>query len=131
LPHIRVSTICPLSLPIIPQSSATVEVSIIDTSFRISGLSSSIFFGPDIKGFDAFSCNAHAFLIKHADVQTGKETKMLFDMDSPKDWEHDLSPAMVERIKGWGAKVEIVKNVSEILEENRVSLNSIDSIFWR
>lgn len=118
-------------LPSIPPSTSTVSVSIIDTSFRISSLSTSIFLGPELEGFDKFDLRTYAFLITHSDTQTGKRTKILFDLGPPKDWEHDLAPTLVERIGGWGAKIEIEKNVSEILEENGVPLDSIDAVVWR
>ena len=116
---------------IIPPSLSTVDVFIIDTSFRLSDLSTSLFLGPEIKGFDNYRAIGYAFLITHTDYQTGKKTKVLFDLGPPKDWEHDLAPALVERITGWGATIKIDMNVSEILENNGVPLGSIDAIIWR
>ncbi|KAG9784240.1 hypothetical protein KCU88_g2804, partial [Aureobasidium melanogenum] len=114
----------------IPESTSTVDVSIIDTSFLISDAPSSYFFGPDIKGFETFTANAYSFFITHTDRSTGKTTRLLFDLGPPKNWEQDLAPFLVEVVHGWGSKIEIKKYVSEILEENGVSLDTIDAVVW-
>jgi hypothetical protein len=119
------------SLPKIPQSETTVEVSIIDTSFRISNCPTSFFLGPQIDGYETFSCNAYAFLITHTDAQSAVERKILFDLGPPKDWERDLPEPLVQRIKSWGASIEIRNYLSEILEDNGVSLDEIDTVIWR
>lgn len=119
------------SLPKAPQSDATVEVSIIDTSFRISNLPTSMFLGPQIDGYETFSCNAYAFLITHTDTQSAAERKILFDLGPPQDWERDLPEPLVQRIKSWGASIEMQKYVSEILEDGGVSLEGIDTVIWR
>ena len=115
----------------IPESGSTVEVCIIDTTFCLSDLSPSVFFGPEIKGFDNFRAVAYSFLITHTHQQTRKNTRVLFDLGPPKDWKNDLAPALVERITGWGATIKIERNVSEILEAHGVPLSSIDAIVWR
>ncbi len=115
----------------IPNSIITAQVSIIDTSLRISGIPSPVFLGPDLEGFEKLSLNAYAFLISHIDSQTGQKRRILFDLGPPKDWEHDLPPSLVQRIKSWGATIEIDKNISEIIEGHGVPLESIEATIWR
>lgn len=109
----------------IPHSDVTVKVSIIDTTSHIAGIPTNIFVQPPIKGYDCLDCPAYSFLIEHP---SGK--RLLFDLGVRKDWEN-LAPRVVEHIRKGGWKVEVEKDVAEILRENRVQPESIDAIVWR
>lgn len=66
-----------------------------------------------------------SFLIEHA----GK--RILFDLGIRKDWEN-LPPGIVGVVHHVGSKISIEKDVSEILEENDISVKdgAIDSVIW-
>jgi hypothetical protein len=120
-----------LQKPNIPSSTATVDVSIIDSTFRLSGLSPSYFLGPSIDGFDSYHCLTYSFMITHHDPTTNKQTRLLFDLGPPKDWREDLPPPLAKRIQGWNADIKVEKNVSEILEEDGLALESVNTLVWR
>lgn len=109
----------------IPNSDVTVKVSIINTTSHIAGIPTSIFVQPPIKGYDYLDCPAYSFLIEHP---SGK--RILFDLGVRKDWQN-LAPRIVEHIRNGGWKVDVKKNVADILHENGVPLESIDAIVWR
>ncbi len=66
-----------------------------------------------------------AFLIEH------NGQKLLFDLGVRKDWEASSPPSLVGPMKLSGWNVEVEKNVSETLQDNGTSLDSIDAIIWR
>jgi glyoxylase-like metal-dependent hydrolase (beta-lactamase superfamily II) len=67
---------------------------------------------------------AYSFLIEHS---TGQ--KVLFDLSTRKDWEN-LSPMIIDRVKGGNWKVVRGRSVVEILEENGIKGGDIDAIIW-
>lgn len=109
----------------VPLSDITVKVSIIDTTSHISGIPTSVFVQPQIKGYDYLDCPAFSFLIEHPDGR-----RILFDLGVRKDWSN-LAPRIVNRIKDNDWRVTIEKGVSEILLENDVKPESIEGIVWR
>lgn len=120
-----ISTMAATSL-IIPESSSTVDVHIIDSTSRIHGIPTDTFMEPKIKGYNVISCPAFSFLIEHP--KSGQ--KLLFDLGVRKDWEN-LSTRIYNRITdaGWSVKVE--RGVADILKDNGVDPQSINSIIWR
>ena len=68
---------------------------------------------------------AFAFLIEH------NGQKVLFDLGMRKDWGSSSPPSLADQMKLGKWKVEVEKNVSEVLQDNGMSLNSIDAIIWR
>lgn len=68
---------------------------------------------------------AFAFLIEH------NGQKLLFDLGVRKDWEANGPPSLADPVKFGGWEVEVEKNVSEVLQDNGTSLDSIDAIIWR
>lgn len=109
----------------IPSSTSTVNVRIINSTSRIKGIPTSIFFEPEIKGFDVLDCPAYSFLIDHP---SGR--KLLWDLGVRKDWEN-LPPRILKRIKDGGWQVSVEKGVAEILEEGGVKPEEIESIVRR
>lgn len=113
----------------IPPGSSTVSVSIIDTTFD-ADIPTGPFLAPAPKGFDIWHAVAYSFLITHTDPD-GKQRRVLFDLGSPTDLENDFPPAVAQMIKDLGGRMEAKKNVSEILVDNGVDLECIESIIWR
>jgi hypothetical protein len=102
----------------------------IDTTMRLVGLQTSVFMGPEIKGFEKWTGPAFAFLVTHTDP-TGKERKIVFDLGLPKDFDNDLPPHIIQPAHAIVDDIIVTKYVSEILEENGVPLDSIESVIWR
>ncbi|KAL2355243.1 beta-lactamase-like protein [Cryomyces antarcticus] len=107
----------------IPESTCTVQVSIIDSTSRFE-MNIAPFLQPDIKGKTKLTCPAFSFLIEHS---SGK--KILFDLGVRKDFEN-LAPHIVEMAKKGGWIVNTEKNVSEIISENGTEPKDIDAIIW-
>ncbi|KAK1990187.1 metallo-beta-lactamase superfamily protein [Colletotrichum falcatum] len=112
----------------IPASTATVQVSIIDTTFD-GDLPTAPFMGPAIKGFERWHGVGYAFLVTHADAE-GNERRVLFDLGLPRDGDNDISPPVIEAAKAMDARMTAQKYVSEILAENGVDLGSIEALIW-
>ena len=109
----------------IPESSSTVDISIIDTTSRIR-LPSSSLFQPSIKGNETLDAPAYSFLIEHP----ANGRKLLFDLGLRKDWQN-LAPAFSDMVKEGHGTVQIEKNVAEILVEGGVKLEDIEALIWR
>ncbi|KAJ1303845.1 hypothetical protein OPQ81_008265 [Rhizoctonia solani] len=108
----------------IPASDHVVKLSIIDTTTRMNGLASSMFFEPAVKGHEYLSAPAYSFLIEN---ESG--TRVLFDLAVPKKWEN-TAPIMVNFVRQLGWEIEVTKNVSDILIEHGIPLDSISTIIW-
>jgi len=114
----------------IPKGNSTVIVSIIDTETRIHNIRSTVFLHPDIEGHSHLSdCPAWSFLIEHVD-ENGEQKNYIFDLSVRKDLENltTRNRNLMERM-GW--KVDITKDVADVLEGAGKSLDSIDGIIWR
>ncbi|EUC64509.1 N-acyl homoserine lactonase AttM, putative, partial [Rhizoctonia solani AG-3 Rhs1AP] len=92
----------------------------------MNGLPSSLFLEPAIKGHKHLSTPtpAYSFLIENE-----SDTKVLFDLGIPQKWE-DTAPSMVNIVRHFGWDISVTKNVSDILVEHGVALESISSIIW-
>lgn len=108
---------------IIPSSTVTVKVRIIDTTSSIV-VSPGQFFEPEIKGTSQVTIPVFSFLVEH---DSGR--KVLFDLGVRKDWEN-LAPATLQRLRIGGWEVKVKKDVREQLEENGVAGKDIESIIW-
>ncbi|KAG8741967.1 hypothetical protein FRC10_002233 [Ceratobasidium sp. 414] len=109
----------------IPPSDTTVKVSVIDTTSRIKGLPTSLFFAPLIPGNDIMKAPAYGFLIEHE--PSGK--KLLFDLGVSKNWKNG-PPTVANAIIGNQWQIDVEKDVSEILVEHGVPLKSINTVIW-
>jgi glyoxylase-like metal-dependent hydrolase (beta-lactamase superfamily II) len=67
---------------------------------------------------------SYSFIIQHP---SGR--KILFDLGLRKDW-WNLTPATSNFLKTAGWKLEVTKNVSDILRENGESLEDIEAVIW-
>ncbi|KAL1965792.1 hypothetical protein VTN77DRAFT_5113 [Rasamsonia byssochlamydoides] len=107
----------------IPPSPNIVQVSIIDTTASIE-VPADRFLAPRVDGLERMNCNAFAFLVENP--RSGR--RVVFDLGARKDWEN-LAKPVYERISRT-FKVSVEKDVAEILTENGVPLESVDSIIW-
>jgi len=110
----------------IPSSSATVNVSIINTGGILKGMPTSIFLEPAIEGHEYLAAPVYSFLIQNA-AQNNRT--LVFDLGLKKDW-RDWPPPLYERIVGSGATVEVPKTVREILDEGGVDTKSVEAVIW-
>ncbi|KAK6530723.1 hypothetical protein TWF281_007562 [Arthrobotrys megalospora] len=121
----------------IPKSNQTVDVQIVDTTFRIKDGPLAIFMGPVIEGQEKLNVGGFGYLVTHTELSpvSGEERirKVLFDLGPPKDWKSDLPEPLVKRVGSWeddGAVITIEKHVSEVLEDGGVDLNTIEALIW-
>jgi hypothetical protein len=115
----------------LPSGSRTVQVQIIDTTSQLDNIPTSAFFGDSIQGFDTFDGPCYSFLITHTG-DNGQERHIIWDLGVRKDWTN-LVPSVVENVSKWGEnfKLEVQKDVAEVLGENGVNLKDIEAIIWR
>lgn len=117
----------------IPVSTSTVSVSVIDAVKTFSGAPAAAFFGPPIEGFETFEAPVFCFLVTHQNSKTSTTRKILFDLGLPKEWDEGLPPHVAGTIHTWiegGTKIDIPKNVAEIVSDGGTDLNSIEAVIW-
>lgn len=108
----------------LPFGDVTVKVAFI-LNATLTGIPMSRFAKPSIRGLEEFNAvPSFSFFIEHP---SGR--RILFDLGVRKDW-WNLAPVMAGRIRDAGWKADVVKDVPEILEENGVSLRTIDTVIW-
>lgn len=103
----------------IPESSATVRVHLIDTTTKLT-IKSESFIRPVQQGHELINATDVAFLIEHE--KSGK--RLLFDSGCRKDY-WNLPPAVQKRLGDVIPSIRVDKDVSEILTEKNVKLDSI------
>lgn len=110
----------------VPASIETVQVRIIDSTSKIENLQVNLLMEPPIHGLEYLpALPSWSFLIEHPSGQ-----KALFDLGVPKDW-RSFPPASVGHIDQFGWEVTVEKEVIDVLGENGVSADQINSIIWR
>ncbi|KAF2432376.1 hypothetical protein EJ08DRAFT_630622 [Tothia fuscella] len=107
----------------IPAPSSTVDVSIIDSTVRVT-LPMSVMVKPTIGNHETVTCPCYCFLIQHPSGRT-----LVFELAVRKGYEN-LAPSIVSMLKGT-ATLEVEKDVATILKEINVLLESIEGIVWR
>jgi glyoxylase-like metal-dependent hydrolase (beta-lactamase superfamily II) len=114
----------------IPTSTATVSVSVINTTASIKGIDTWKFFEPPIKGHEWLAAPCYSFLIEHKDA-SGKIRRLVFDLGIRKDWQN-LSPFLLKRFETNGYAVDVKQSVREILESNNISCDrdQIEALIW-
>ena len=113
----------------IPQSKHTVTVSVIDTTAHVA-LPASIMMEPSVPGYDTLAACCYAFLIKHENPDAkGKYDTMLFDLGVRKDFEN-APKGVVDMMSSPGTKLEIEKNVIDILKDNGEDPTRVGGIIW-
>ncbi|KAF2232230.1 hypothetical protein EV356DRAFT_253227 [Viridothelium virens] len=111
----------------IPDSEIFVKVRIIDTTVRLLGAPARTIWQPAIKGFDNFDAGTWAFLIEHP---SGR--KLLFDLGLRKDWWNTAPACGLQELVDSGVikRIEVKKNISEILRDNGVRLEEVEGLIW-
>ncbi|KAL4804102.1 beta-lactamase-like protein [Aspergillus unguis] len=109
--------------PAIPPGSPVSVKLINTTNFGPSHLHR--FMAPAIPGLSTFARNpAFSFLLEHA---SGR--KLVFDLGIRKDY-HNYAPKIANYIPTTGYKIEVEKNVADILTEHGVNLQEIEGVIW-
>lgn len=115
----------PLDLGI-PSSTSTITVRAIDVSPGAI-IPAAYFTAPVLPGREFMTVPCYAFVIEHA----SKDKRVMFDLGPRKDTEN-YAPAILELLKpANGFKFEIEKDVTEVLVEGGISLESIQTVIWR
>jgi hypothetical protein len=110
----------------IPASDATVDVKVFNVAnFTLNNLTSA-FLSPVLPGRENLTLPMHAFLIEHKPTQK----KFLFDLGMRND-PQNLPPAFAGFFSSKAITVENFKDITELLQDGGVALDSIDSVFWR
>lgn len=107
-------------------SGAVAQVSIIDSTTSIKFLPTKYLMQPAMPGMEHMpELPTWSFL-----VESGTGRKALFDLGVPPNWK-DFSPAVTGRLlkSGWEIKGE--KHVVDILKQNNIKPESINSVIWR
>lgn len=117
----------------IPPSNNTVDVSIIDTTAHVR-IAANRFFQPDIPGNEMLNACCYSFLIKHPSNPSATSPKkydtLVFDLGVRKDFENGPK-VLVDMVNSMGPDtVRVEKNVSDILQEGGVELESVGGIIW-
>ena len=109
----------------IPDGTVTITTKVIDLT-TISGSSANSLYYPPIQGVERVrSVPSLSFLLEHP---SGK--KLLFDLGVPKDITV-LGPEVADRLKKVGHRIEVEKDVVEVLEENNIKRDEINAVIWR
>lgn len=109
----------------IPTSSATVDVSIINTRGSIRGVNVWRFMEPAIKGFDFLPTPMFSFYIHHPVLNRS----LVFDLGLKHEIE-DLPPPLLERLRNNGYTLDAPTHVRKILDEGGVDTASIEAVVW-
>lgn len=110
----------------VPVSTETVRVRIVDSTTSIENLQLELLMKPPVDGLKYLPpLPSWSFLIEHP---SGK--KLLYDLGVARNW-RSFPPAAAGHIDklGWNVKVE--REVIDVLSENGISPDEIDSIIWR
>jgi hypothetical protein len=113
----------------IPVSTATVAVSIIDTTSRAYHFPMKKFFDDTFPALESLDICAHSFLITHHSVKSN-ERNLIFDLGIRQDWQN-YQPSLVDRIKGFDTEIEVKKQLVDILREGGTDPRQIEAVIWR
>jgi glyoxylase-like metal-dependent hydrolase (beta-lactamase superfamily II) len=112
---------------IFPHSSATVEISVIDTTTYLANVDPSTVVDPVYPGMKRYSIPSYSFLIHHRPTKS----RLLFDLGLRKNWRTHLSPHIFTQvIEPLKIEVSCEKDVADILMEQGRSPNDINTIIF-
>ncbi|KAI0125606.1 beta-lactamase-like protein [Xylariales sp. AK1849] len=109
----------------IPSSTSTVNVSIINSSGIIRGVSAWRIIEPSIEGHEWLATPCYSFFIQHPKLNRS----LVFDLGIKKDWEN-FPPPLLERFKKGGYTLIVPKHVREILDDEGIDTKSIEAVVW-
>ncbi|KAL3488189.1 beta-lactamase-like protein [Aspergillus germanicus] len=113
-----------MALLSLPTGSTSVDVGIIDSTARLTVPASHLLSPATDLDRVTLTAPSYSFIIQHP---SGR--KILFDLGLRKDW-WNLTPATNHFLKTAGWKLEVTKNVSDVLQENEQSLDDIEAVIW-
>ena len=115
----------------LPPSEYTTNVSIIDTTSRISGFPAAAFAAPNIPGAEISKDGvSYSFLLKRTNpASPGPYDTLVFDLGVRKDFENSPTP-VVETIKAFGVNIGATKSVYDILKENDTEPAEVGGVVW-
>ncbi|KAJ7718414.1 beta-lactamase-like protein [Mycena maculata] len=109
----------------IPASDSTVDVKAFNVAnFTLNNLTH-VFVHPVLPGRETITLPMHAFLVEH---QSSQKTFM-FDLGMRND-PQNLTPAFAEFFSSGAITVGNFKDITELLQDGGISLDSIDMVFW-
>ncbi|KAK3714720.1 hypothetical protein LTR37_007700 [Vermiconidia calcicola] len=113
----------------IPSSNHTIRVSVIDTTAHVN-VPVNRFMGPPIHGHETLAAPCYGFLIEHDNpAAKTKYDTLLFDIGVRLDFMNGPK-VVVDQLKAFGVKVEVQKDVVEILRENGQDVAKVGGIIW-
>ncbi|EXJ82702.1 hypothetical protein A1O3_06516 [Capronia epimyces CBS 606.96] len=108
----------------IPDSTVTITTKVIDAT-NVSGIPANSLHYPPIEGIDKLRpLPSLSFLLEHPSGQ-----KLLFDLGIPKDLT-TLGPEVADRLAKVAYRIEVEKDVVEVLEENNIKRDEINAVIW-
>ncbi|EXJ66171.1 uncharacterized protein A1O5_10787 [Cladophialophora psammophila CBS 110553] len=107
-----------------PPSNVAVDVSVIDTTTYLREVNGSLVVKPVYAGFEKGFIPSYSFLIHHK--PSGQ--RLLYDLGLRTNWETHLSPHLREEIKPLGFKVEVKRDVAEIIGDGGLKPDQINAI---
>lgn len=111
----------------IPESSVTVDVSIINSTSWVGNVPHWFSIKPVYPGFEFNGGPAYVFYIHHRP----SNSRLLFDLGVRKNFRTHLSPHLLKAMDKVGMQISVEKDVSEILaEQGGVQPGDIDSIIF-
>ncbi|KAJ7146201.1 beta-lactamase-like protein [Mycena epipterygia] len=109
----------------IPSSDATVDVKAFNVAnFTLNNLTHA-FVHPVLPGREDLTLPMHAFLLEHQPSQK----KFMFDLGM-RDDPLNLPPAFAAFFSSNAITVGAFKDITELLQDGGVTLDSIDAVFW-
>ncbi|OQV04634.1 hypothetical protein CLAIMM_09488 [Cladophialophora immunda] len=112
--------------PDLPPSTATVEVSVIDTTCYMANTPAKLLMRPPYPGYDKFKLPSYSFLVHHKPTNT----RILFDLGLRKNWRTHLSPPLLELIRNFDLDLLCEKDTADILQEHGVVPGDIAAIIF-
>lgn len=110
----------------IPPSDATVDVKAFNVAnFTLNNLTS-VFLNPVLPGREDLTLPLQAFLIEHKPTKK----KLMFDLAMRND-PQNLPPAFSSFFSSKAITFDPFKDITELLQDGGVSLDSIEAVFWR
>ena len=110
----------------IPESSSTVNISIIDNGSFITDMQGSDYMSPVLPGYETFDGPVYCFLIYHEPTNT----RLLFDLGIRVDWQTAYSPGFLEVLREEGIGLHVDQDMSELLAKHGISPSDIDSVIF-
>ncbi|KAL9619592.1 MAG: hypothetical protein Q9160_005779 [Pyrenula sp. 1 TL-2023] len=110
----------------IPESSSTIDVSIVDDGSLITNMQGADYMSPVLPGYETFDGPSYAFLLHHR----SSETRILFDLGMRTDWQTAYAPEFVESLQEDGMGFHVERDIPNVLREHDISPSDISTIIF-